>query len=140
MNQHSRFPAVEYYESVQETIMVPDTFIFSKRHRLVNLVERVLKRFKMIEPYTVTKINFRQFQKDDLIELVKEQIILYKIVTGRHANKVIIGREQQKWLFNNMEPVHTTLHFSPKEKNRYLCGLEIEFHPLIDGVVVTTKL
>ena len=40
----------------QEIITIPNVFVVVKRNYVMNLVERALKRFKMIEPFKITMI------------------------------------------------------------------------------------
>jgi len=127
---------VAYMKPVEKWFEVVDTFKVLRRNWLVNLMLKFFVKRKWIDDEVkYKKIEYHYFNIDDLAELVHEQIIEYRRMTGKQPRKLIVGYEQHKQLLKEASTIWCTVDLSRADKTYY--GLEIELNPLINGMVVT---
>lgn len=123
-----------YMEPVISKFRYENTYRVKRPNWLLNLLLKLLVRLKWIDDNVWhEKTEYRSFETDDLMELIRRQRRNYIRMTGKEPKRIIVGRDQQLKLFAQGEIIRGIMN--PSE---LMCsGMIVEFNPLINGVVVT---
>ena len=123
-----------YMEPVISKFRYENTYRVKRPNWLLNLLLKLLVRLKWIDDNVWhEKTEYRSFETDDLMELIRRQRRNYAMMTGKEPKRIIVGRDQQLKLFAQGEIIRGIMN--PSE---LMCsGMIVEFNPLINGVVVT---
>lgn len=123
-----------YAEPVISKLRYENTYRVKRTNWLLNLILKLFVRLKWIDDNVwYEKTEYRSFETDDLIELIRQQRRNYAMMTGKEPKRIIVGRDQQLKLFAQGEIIRGIMN--PSE---LMCsGMIVEFNPLINGVVVT---
>jgi hypothetical protein len=125
-----------YTEPVISKLRYENTYRVKRTNWLLNLILKLFVRLKWIDDNVwYEKTEYRSFETDDLMELIRRQRRNYIRMTGKEPKRIIVGRDQQLKLFAQNNPTFAAINLNREET---MCiGMIVELNPLINGVVVT---